>query len=161
MVYQQLTLHQLHPVAKLNPGLGPGVSIQKQSNIILSLFAMMHFSTLSKPQCSQVWRLILVKTYTARTYAEVMGQNYFRLKTDGICQPPPAVSTKKKNACSARASFVTWLRHWLHHWLHHCHSSQRLPKQFFRLRDVTRPIYQRIKSLCVLGAQPCFGLILV
>ena len=45
------------------------------------------FSTLFSPHCSHVLRLIPVKTCTACTYAEVMGQNYSRFKTDGICQP--------------------------------------------------------------------------
>ena len=49
---------------------------RKQLNIVFCsiLFAMMQFPT-------HVWHL---KTCTACTYAEVMGQNYSRFKTDGI-----------------------------------------------------------------------------
>ena len=47
------------------------------------------------------------------------------------------------------------------HQLHHPHPSQRLTKRFFLLRDITRSIYVRIKSLLrVLSALLRFGLII-
>ena len=56
---------------------------------------MMQFPT-------HVWRLILVKTCPARTFAEVMGQNYSRFKTDSISKivhalPPNKKKKKQKN----------------------------------------------------------------
>ena len=77
---------------RAHPGLGPGVSVWKTvgtSYFCSQLFAMMQFPTLS---CSHVWRLILV--LCAR-----MPKSWVRRKK------------QKTNACSARASSVTWIRH--------------------------------------------------
>ena len=40
-----------------------------------------------------------MKTCTARKYAEVMGQNYFRFKTGGLLSEPPPADQKKRKEC--------------------------------------------------------------
>ena len=72
----------------------------------------MHFSTLSSPHCLHVWRLILVKTCTACTYAEVMGQNYFLFKTGSLCQLLPHWPKKKLKNVKKKMHTVPGCRLW-------------------------------------------------